>query len=198
MMRSDPTSSRRFAHGLAHAARAGLRRFHRDESAVVAVESIIMLPMLFWGFVAMFTFFDAYRQTSINVKAAYTISDMISRETLALNPAYMTGAHNLLELLTRSSEPTRLRVTIARWNANNRIYVLDWSQTKGNVLPMTNTQVRDLANRLPLMVHDERIIIVETWSSYLPPFKVGLEEQDLYNFVFTRPRFAPQVLWSSS
>lgn len=177
---------------------AHLRRFARDESAVVAVESIVMLPMLFWGYVAMFTFFDAYRQTSINLKAAYTVSDMISRETQAINPAYMNGAHALLELLTRSPTPARLRVTIARWDDVNKKYRRDWSQTKGGVNALTELQVAALATKLPVMVHNERVIIVETWSTYAPPFRVGLEEQDLYNFVFTRPRFAPQVIWASS
>lgn len=173
-----------------------LRRFARDESAVVAVEAIIMLPMMFWGYVAMFTFFDAYRQTSINVKAAYTVSDMISRETLAINPAYMTEAHALLDLLTRSSGPPKLRVTVARWDDVNKLYKRDWSKTSGGTVELTDIQVGALASKLPVMVHNERVIIVETWSTYAPPFKVGLAQQDLYNFVFTRPRFAPQLVWS--
>ena len=175
-----------------------LRRFARDESAVVAIEAVVMLPMLFWGYVAMFTFFDAYRQTSLNLKAAYTISDMISRETLAVNPAYMNGAHNLLELLTRSADTTRLRVTIARWDNVAKKHFRDWSQTKGGVVALSDAQVQALSAKLPIMVHNERVIIVETWSTYDPPFNVGLEEQALYNFVFTRPRFAPQVVWSNT
>ena len=102
-----------------------IARFWKDEKATVAVEAVVMIPMLFWGYVASFTFFDAYRQTSINVKAAYTISDMISRETQAINPAYMNGAHQLLELLTRSSEVSRLRVTIVRWENVAKKYKLD-------------------------------------------------------------------------
>ncbi len=189
---------RAFQSDLTHRIAAHLRRFAQDEDAVVAVESIVMLPMMFWGYVSMFTFFDAYRQNSINVKAAYTISDMISRETLALNPAYMNGAHALLELLTRSPTTTRLRVTIARWDAPAKKYRLEWSQTKGGVTALNAAQVEALKNKLPVMVPDERVIIVETWSKYAPPFKVGLPEQDLYNFVFTRPRFAPQVVWSNT
>lgn len=197
MMRtSSPT--RAVSHGLPGSLARHLRRFARDESAVVAIESVVMLPMLFWGYVAMFTFFDAYRQTSINLKAAYTVSDMVSRETLAINPAYLNGAHNLLELLTRSSDPTRLRVTIARWDNVAKKYRRDWSQARGGAVALTEAQVEALAPKLPIMVHNERVIIVETWSTYDPPFNVGLEEQNLYNFVFTRPRFAPQVVCSNT
>ncbi len=175
-----------------------LRRFVQDESAVVAVEAIVMLPMMFWGYVAMFTFFDAYRQTSINVKAAYTISDNISRETLAINPAYMSGSHALLELLTRSAGPAKLRVTVARYDDVEKKYKRDWSKAQGGATALTSAQVEALNTKLPVMVHNERVIIVETWSTYAPPFRVGLEQQDLYNFVFTRPRFAPQLVWSDT
>jgi len=175
-----------------------LKGFLRDERATVAIEGIIMIPMLFWGYVAMFTFFDAYRQTSVNVKAAYTISDMVSRETTPINPAYMNGAYALLELLTRSPEPTKLRVTVIRWDNVNQKYKMDCSKTKGNIGALTNTAVGGMASKLPVMVHNERLIFIETWSKYSPPFRVGLQEQDLYNAVFTRPRFAPQVIWNDS
>lgn len=175
-----------------------IARFWKDEKATVAVEAVVMVPMMFWGYVASFTFFDAYRQTSINVKAAYTISDMISRETQAINPAHMNGAHQLLELLTRSSEVSRLRVTVVRWDNVAKKYKLDWSKTKGAVTPLTATAVENMGQKLPVMVLDERVIVVETWSKYEPPFKVGLNTQDLYNYVFVRPRFAPQTVWSDS
>ena len=175
-----------------------IARFWKDEKATVAVKAVVMVPMMFWGYVASFTFFDAYPQTSINVKAAYTISDMISRETQAINPAYMNGAHQLLELLTRSSEVSRLRVTIVRWDNVAKKYKLDWSKTKGAVTPLSATAFEAMSQKLPVMVHDERIIVVETWSKYEPPFKVGLNAQDLYNYMLVRPRFAPQTVWSDS
>ena len=54
------------------------------------------------------------------------------------------------------------------------------------------------AVNLPLMVDEERQILVETRTVYEPPFTVGLSQQTLRTFVFTRPRFAPQVLFDAS
>lgn len=174
------------------------QRFRKDDSGTVAVESIIVLPLLFWSLMAMYAFFDAYRQASLNVKAAYTIGDMLSRETNFVTNDYMNTAHNLFDLMTRSNSASKLRVTVVRWDGVNNQYKRDWSKTRGSVPELTNTQVRNLAAKLPVMPHNERVIVVETWARYYPPFNVGIDEQDLYNFVFTRPRFAPQLLWSDS
>ena len=54
-----------------------------------------------------------------------------------------------------------------------------------------------MQNRLPVVPNNERLILVETWADYNPPFNVGINRQYLYNFVFTRPRFAPQVKYEA-
>lgn len=173
-----------------------LERFRRDETGSVAVESIVVLPLLFWSLLAMYAFFDAYRQASMNIKGAYTIGDMLSRETNYITNSYMNTAHNLFDLITRTQTTSQLRVTVVRWDGVNNIYKMDWSKTRGGVAALTNTQVKNMAAKLPTMPHNDRLIVVETWARYKPPFNIGIEEQDLYNFIFTRPRFAPQLLWS--
>ncbi|UYV38639.1 hypothetical protein N4R57_06200 [Rhodobacteraceae bacterium D3-12] len=49
-----------------------------------------------------------------------------------------------------------------------------------------------------MMVDEERIILVETWTDYNAPFNVGLNGQTISTFVFTRPRFAPQLLFDGA
>lgn len=175
-----------------------LRRFQRDEKGTVAIESIVALPVMFWALMAMYAFFDAYRQASVNVKGAYTVGDMLSRETSFVTNDYMNTAHSLFNLITKPDSATKIRVTVVRYNGTTNKYQLDWSKTRGSVTALTNTQVANLAAKLPVMPHNDRLIVVETWAKYKPPFKVGLEQQDLYNFVFTRPRFTPQLLWSDT
>lgn len=173
-----------------------LRSFRDDTRGTVAVESIIVLPLLFWSLMAMYAFFDAYRQASLNVKAAFTVGDMLSRETNFVDAAYLQTSQSLFELMTRSYSASKLRVTVVRWDEDNQIYKRDWSKTRGNVPELSNTDVKNMADRLPVMPDNERVIVVETWARYFPPFNIGIEEQDLYNFVFNRPRFAPQLLWT--
>ncbi len=179
-------------------ARARLRLFRGEQSGTVTIEAVIMLPILFWAFCALYTFFDAYRYTSIAHKTAYTISDAISRETNPIDDAYLDGQHELMSFLTRSSNTHRLRVTIVRFDADEDEYLTEWSEVRGPVTPHPEGDASALADQLPTMVDEERLIIVETWSDYEAPFRIGLDDTAIQTFVFTRPRFAPQVLFEAS
>ena len=170
--------------------------FARREDGTIAIEAMIILPLLFGTFLSLFSIFDAFRQYSLNQKAAYTVSDAISRETVPLDANYLQGVADLFEYMTRPGTDMKLRVTSVYYDAEDDTYKSDWSKTNGNVTARTDSSVAALADRLPVMVDNERIMVVETWSTYDPPFKTGLEQKEIKNFVFTRPRYAPRVLWS--
>ncbi|MEL7099236.1 MAG: TadE/TadG family type IV pilus assembly protein [Pseudomonadota bacterium] len=175
-----------------------LRRFGRDEDGNVAVETVIILPLLFWAYLSMFAIFDAYRQHAINQKAAFTIGDIVSRQTTPLDNAFLDGMRNTLKYLTNSrNSETSIRITSIKYDANKDIYKRDWSRKRGWVPALKNSDVKNWHNRLPIMIHNERLVLVETFVKYDPPFATGLQERTITNFVFTSPRYAPQVLWEN-
>jgi hypothetical protein len=173
-------------------------RFARDEDGSIAIETVIIVPVLFTAFLSVYSIFDAYRVHSISQKAGYTIGDMISRETNPIDVAYMAGAQKLLQFLTLSElEDTALRVSSVKYDKDEKKYKKNWSKVRGQgPTEFTNNDIAALADRLPIMKDNEHIMIVETWVDYDPPFDTGLSPHDVVNFVFTRPRYAPQVLWS--
>lgn len=175
-----------------------IARFRKDDTGTVAIEGIIVLPLLFWSLLAMYAFFDAYRQAGNNIKAAYTIGDLLSRETNFINAGYLDTTYALFNLMTDSKNKAKMRISVVKWDENQKKYKLDWSRTRGGVTALSNNGVSALKDQLPTMPHNERVILVETWARYHPPFKVGIEEQDFYNLIFTRPRFAPQLLYSEN
>ncbi|SDI16874.1 TadE/TadG family type IV pilus assembly protein [Lutimaribacter saemankumensis] len=178
--------------------KTALRNFRDDTRGTVTVEAVIGAPLMFWLTMVGYAYFDGYRQASLNVKAAYTIGDLLSRETNYVTEDYLSSAHQLFDLMTRSRSASKLRVTVVRWNEDQGEFQMDWSKTKGGVPELTNTEVKNMATKLPNVLDTERLIVVETWARFYPPFNVGIDEQDLYNFVFTRPRFAPQLVWKDS
>lgn len=173
-----------------------LRHFNHATDGAVSVEFVLAMPILFWAFAACFVFFDGYRQSAVNLKAAYTISDMISRETAGIDENYIDSLQKLMTMMARSGSDTALRVTIVRWSEDTQKYYVDWSVQRGYPSVLTNTDVSDMKNRLPTMADEERVIVVETSNTFTPTFRVGLDEKQLTNFVFTRPRFSPQVAWA--
>ena len=169
--------------------------FARRDDGTIAVEAMIILPMMFWCFLSVFSIFETFRTYSINQKAAFTIGDMISRETQPLDDQYLNGARGLFEYLSNSGGNSRLRVSALRWDGNDNRFYLVWSQTRGAQPELLDSDVEHWDDRLPVMPHNEQVMLVETWSTYDPPFATGLEQREIQNFVFTRPRFAPRVCW---
>lgn len=174
-----------------------LTKFARREDGTIAMEAMIIMPMMFWCFLSVFSIFETFRTYSINQKAAFTIGDVISRETNPLDDSYLDGVHDLFEYLSNSQGNTRMRVSALRWDSNDDRFYLIWSETRGSMPELLDGDVETWDDRLPAMPHNEQIMLVETWSTYDPPFATGLEQREIENFVFTRPRFAPRVCWEN-
>lgn len=171
-----------------------LRAFRQDTTGLVSVEFAIYVPLLLWTFAAVYTLFDAFRQESINLKAAYTISDLISRETTTLNDDYIDSMHEMTKLLIRINSDISLRISVVRWDEDTNRYYVDWSEVRGTALTSwTDATISQVESNLPDMPDEERVILVETNNSMPPAFRIGLPDLNINNFVFSRPRFAPLV-----
>ncbi|TCL09937.1 hypothetical protein BXY66_2004 [Shimia isoporae] len=175
------------------------KSFREDTRGTVAVEAVIMLPALFWAFMAMSVFFDMYRAQSTSEKAAFTISDTLSRETAAVDLNYLDSMHALYDEMSSLDEVGELRVSVIAYNPDTQQYFLDWSHSTGDVdNGLTDVDLADLEDRLPILVAGERLILVETFGDYNAPVNVGLGEVNMDTFVFTRPRFGPQLAWTNT
>ena len=174
-----------------------LRAFAAETRGSVSVEFVLVMPFLFWAFMATYVYFDGYRQSSVNLKAAYTISDLISRETNAINDDYVDAMYSLLQTLVRTNSEIKLRVSVIRYDEDDGRYYVDWSKTRGYLNARDNDNIHTIHTKLPNMPDNERVILVETRNHFVPLFDVGMGNKLLQNFVFTRPRFAPQVVFES-
>ncbi|WP_439141207.1 TadE/TadG family type IV pilus assembly protein [Planktotalea sp.] len=176
-----------------------LRSFVSETKASASVEAAIIFPAVFWAYAAMFTYFEAFRAQAVAEKSAYAISDMISRETQPITPSYMTNARNIYKDLSGLSPgETALRVTLLRWDAQGSVFKVDWSKRRGDIPRLRTRDVTEYNTLLPTLIDNERIILVETASDYDPAFSVGLEPRVIETFVFTRPRYAPQIVWDQN
>lgn len=169
--------------------------FLRREDGTIALEATIVMPLLFWTYLSMFSIFDAFRMYSIHQKAAFTLGDAISRETVPIDDEYLDGALDLYEYLSRSEGQTNIRVSSVWYDAGANVFNTDWSETRGPIAQLTSADTQQWHAKIPVLVDNEHVIIVETWATYDPPFNTGLEEREIRNMVFTRPRYATCVLW---
>ncbi|MFK7878016.1 MAG: TadE/TadG family type IV pilus assembly protein [Paracoccaceae bacterium] len=172
-----------------------MRRLRDDESGSIAVETIMMVPLLAWALLSTLAYFDAYRAESISVKAGLTIADMVSRETGFVTNPYINGTRDLLQFLTIDDNWPDLRVTVVRWDESRNRLRRVWSQERGPRRPLRGTEMAGLVDRLPELTDNERLIIVETWTDYTPLYSVGLSPFTMETFTFISPRFVSQLCY---
>jgi hypothetical protein len=173
-----------------------LTRFNRDQDGNIAIEAAIILPVLFWAYLTMFSIFDSYRQYTVSQKAAYTIADLVSRQNGDVDSEFLDGSQALFEMLTRSIDEPSMRLTVVKYDEDSNEYSVNWSKTRGDSFgELTTEMVKNWHNILPVMPDQEVVVVLETQTEYDPPFNIGLEQRTIKNFVFTRLRYAPNICW---
>jgi hypothetical protein len=169
--------------------------FGSDTRGSMPTEGVMAFSFLVWWYIASFQFFDAYRQKNTNLKAAYTIADMVSRQTDYVDRNYIYGLNTVFDYLTFSNKPTWIRVTTINWDGNSNSFKVKWScQTGTGHLPHTDATINARASQIPTMPVGDEVILVETFMAYEPIFSVGLNAMVYNTFITTRPRWN-QVPW---
>lgn len=176
-----------------------LKQFVRDETGTVMAETVIVLPMLLWSYLAMFVYWDSFRSMNTVQKASYTISDIISREMKALPESYFDGMKSVIELMIDRDQDVKMRITSITYKQSALQFQVLWSYSPGPLaskLPeLTTATLQALKSRIPAMSDADYATIVETEMPYVPAFNVGLNTMTLKQFIITRPRFvAPTCL----
>ena len=175
-----------------------LRAFAKETDGNMSIEALVFVPFIVTLIAITFSLYDAFRFKSLNTKAAFTISDALSRETDAITPDYVDGLVSTFEFLTRSENQYSLRITTVQYDEDSNVYEVKWSEGRGKWQGLEGVDLNSMSSVLPNMLDNETIILVETHTQYEPPFNMDkfLTDDLFYNITFTRPRFAPQLIWS--
>jgi Flp pilus assembly protein TadG len=175
--------------------RMHLGRFARDTEGQLSIEAAMMIPLIVWVYVTTFTYFETFRADSTNVKAAYAVGDMLSRQTDPVNQTYIDGMRDVFRYMTLARETPWLRVSVVGFDGQTNAFFLQWSNASSGHVPAT---LAELEPNIPAMTPGDSVIVVETFMPYTPEFNIGLDPFTFRNVVVTRPRFAPQLLWTTS
>jgi hypothetical protein len=170
-----------------------ISRFLRSERGSFTVEAVIIFPLLVWAYTAMFVFWDAFKTQNINLKATYTIADMISREQEQLCDNYIAGANSIYAFLSPGQENHKLRVTSVRQirDEDDNPEWEFWSYATPGMQPYTSFS--QFESIVPIMADFDSVVIVSTASDWTPIFNAGLPAMTLSETVVTSPRFSPQI-----
>ena len=180
-----------------------IKGFSREQKGSLSVEAAIVMPLLFWAITATFTFFHGYKSQTSAFRANYTISDILSRETVQIGPSYLSGLHNVYQYMTLArTEGTWLRVSVVRCldlcTQDDRTLDVMWSRATAGARQLENSDVGFWEPKVPWVPKGDSLILLETSSEYSPPFTnflLSFPDRTLVSHSVTRPRFAPQLLW---
>ncbi|MBS8228884.1 TadE/TadG family type IV pilus assembly protein [Vannielia litorea] len=182
--------------------RARLATFAQDARGSLSVEAALILPLLCWFYVASFVWFDAFRTQNANLKASYTLADMLSRETDPITETYLKGLNTVYDYLTTTRHPTYIRVTTVKCtndcDQESRTLQVDWSYATQGRTKHTNGTITGFKDKIPLMPQGDTVILLETFMAYEPLFNAGIPAKSFENYIVTRPRFAPQLLYAGA
>lgn len=177
-----------------------IARFRSDDDGSLTIEAALILPLLFWAYVGCYTYFDAFRQKSEIVRSSYSIADMLSRETNAIDQTYIDGLNTAYDLLTSTGTGTEIRVTVVIFDEDDDEFDLGWSNVSGSRQPLSKADLNSSAwtSRIPIMSDADSAVIVETWTDLNPVFGWGgLNDAEVSQVNIVRPRFAAQLVWDS-
>ncbi len=112
------------------------RGFCRDSGGAVTIETLIVLPLMFWALVATLVFFDGFRSRNQTQVAAQTVADLLSREANMFTINYLEGMNDVFDFISDTRFPTRMRISSIIWNSTDEINALQWSYGTRGLSPL--------------------------------------------------------------
>lgn len=178
----------------------------RNEDGLVLAEALFMMPLLIWGLVAMFIYWDVFKTINMTQKAAYSIADLLSRQKNTIPLAYMNGLQNIMLFLTPNGHPVTMRITSFECVAPNApqlcdasggSYKLLFSHSPGNkITGLTEANIQKWrGTKIPTLGNGQSVFVVETSVAFkaqlqtaLAGLMVGVKDNTFGEFIVTRPR----------
>ena len=176
-----------------HRALHAIRKFLSETRGSMAVEAVLILPVMATMFIFFTVYWDAYRSKNLAQKATYTIADIISRERAQIVPNY---AKSFVRVFNYAAEvPGTLNVTNYETSAAI-IRVTSVTFTEGDddddddegqvnmvwsissdpkrMPEWTNDTIDDIVDQIPAMLDGDNIIVVESRMRWQPKFTAAM------------------------
>jgi len=168
-----------------------ISRFIKDEDASITMEFVIVTPVMVLWWIGSMVFFDAFEARSGAARSAYTIADIISRQTDTTN-AYIDSLL-VLQNRMRPREPVgTVRVTELYRDIAGDLSVV-WSYATSG--PADALLLVDVPlGTLPLVNNESYIMLIDTTIPYIPLSDIiGIPAQTWVNRIYINPRFTDQI-----
>lgn len=175
-----------------------LRRFARNDQGSLTIEFMIWVPVIMLWLSFSVAYYDANKNRNDAAKAAYTISDLVSRQVEVSDPFFVQIAALQNNLLPRTSGDHAFRVTSIEFQAaetedEEDLWLVQWSTSTGAFQGHTDDTLD--TSLFPPIADTETIILTEVSVPFAPIMaNVGINNQIWFLPVVTRPRFVSAIV----
>jgi hypothetical protein len=176
------------------------RRFSRNEDGLASAEMVMMLPFYMFCILGTFTFWDAYDVVNRSQKAAYSVSDLVTRKQDNVTEVYVEGMFNTMQYMMGPSLPVRTRITSVFYSQARNQYEVLWSRSSTPTIPrLTTATLPSVQSHLPQMSDGDALIVVEANVDFKPIFgaeafaMTRVNAGTMRHVIVTRPRFLPKI-----
>lgn len=142
-----------------------IRRYLRDSGGAASIELVIWIPLLTFWMIASVSAFGAFNGRNAAANAAFTLSDVMSRQ-IEVDEAFLAELQTLHANLLPGTGDRTLRISSIQY-LEGTDPVLDpdrwpvlWSRGLGELGPLTEERVP--LGLLPQMADTDTVILVET------------------------------------
>ncbi len=169
-----------------------LSRWLRDERGTLTMEFLLWMPFLAFWLVVSAAFFQAYSARNDASNTAHALSDIMSRQ-VEVGDGFFAELYALqAQLLPRTPEGVRLRVSSIEYVAEEETYRVLWSRAVGGGEPLPEAVIA--AAFLPAMADHDTVLLTELDVPFVPFAEwAGIGARTWSFDLVARPRFVPAV-----
>lgn len=176
--------------------------FVNDKSGAALVEMALVLPVMVILFGAALVVQDGAINSYQNSKAAYTVSDMVSREDTLIDNDYFAGLNSVFRYLVGDEFPTELRISTIECTADcesdaSRVLEVCWSQPTDGLPALTTAEIASYGDRTPLFSEGDTLLMTEAFLDYTPLLSSIMSPRTFETLAFTRPRIVGQIKYDT-
>lgn len=205
-----------------------IRKFLSETRGSMAVEAVLILPVMSLMFIFFNVYWDAYRSKNLAQKATYTIADIISRERAQIVPNYaksfvrvfnyaaeVPGTLNVTNYATSAAiiRVTSVTFTDADDEDDEGQVNMVWSISSDPIrMPeWTNETIDEIVGQIPAMLDGDNIVVVESRVRWQPKITATMAAdllgesstgwftaRDIETMATVRPRFVPRVCFTNN
>jgi Flp pilus assembly protein TadG len=169
-------------------------KYRSDNTGVMTMEFMVMLPILLMWFAGLFVFFDAFQSWMKTLKASYTVSDILTRQTV-VDDAYIDTLDGVFDSISQSRDGAETFMRVSQVKNSDGTLEMMWTHATVEGQILVDATIDDVSPHVPTLMNNEYVIVFQTYRPFNPLFDwVGLSETVFENVITSPLRFTSSLV----